>query len=202
MTRAHLHSRHPQRMILMRCHQALVDGAGEARPSGAGIELVFGREERLARHDIHVDSCFLVVPVRVGEGSLRPVVLGDSVLLVGQVLPALGELLAGRGLPSTAGVHRRRRGLGWCRHGHSVLVGAASDKGNRRQRERQKPPWGYCTTHLMLLGRGTVGWMQLPRHPSRQPGKVCRADRFNRPRDFSYRAVCTPWSNPRMRRRR
>src|SRR5207249_8606146 len=42
--------------------------------------LVERAEERLARHDVHVDACLMVVPVVVAERWLRPLMLGHLVL--------------------------------------------------------------------------------------------------------------------------
>jgi hypothetical protein len=44
----------------------------ETRPAGAAIELVEGREERLAGNDIDVEAWVFVVPVFVGKGRSVP----------------------------------------------------------------------------------------------------------------------------------
>src|SRR5436190_1187320 len=58
-----------------------LDRTPEAGPAGPRIELVLGREQRLARGDVDVEPVLVVVPEgvaerRLGAGALRDLVLG------------------------------------------------------------------------------------------------------------------------------
>ena len=61
-----------------------VNGAGEAGPSAAGVELIRRDEERFARRDIDIDAFALLVPIVVVKGVLRSGMLRDSVLSGGE----------------------------------------------------------------------------------------------------------------------
>ena len=61
-----------------------VNGAGEAGPSAARVELIRGDEERFARRDIDIDAFALLVPIVVVKGMLRSGMLRDSVLSGGE----------------------------------------------------------------------------------------------------------------------
>lgn len=80
----HLRARHPQRPVGAGRHGAVLNGTREARPSGAAVELVGGREQRLAGHHVDVDPRLVVVPIRVAERRLGAVLLRDPVLQVGE----------------------------------------------------------------------------------------------------------------------
>ena len=67
---------------------------GEARPAGAAVVLVGGREQGLAGDDVDVDAGLFVVPELVAKRRLGPRFSGDSVLLGRQVRRyRLGSLL-------------------------------------------------------------------------------------------------------------
>src|SRR5262249_46782066 len=107
----------------------------EAGPAGARVELVGGREQRLAGNDVDVDSGLVVVPELVPERRLGATALGDLVLHGGQRRPQLpvGLFLVGHaervgpgrpGAPPGAPGHRGRAYFGWAtvrRYGFSVL---------------------------------------------------------------------------------
>ena len=57
----------------------------EAGPPAPRGELVRRAEEWFTRHDIHVDTGLLIVPVGVVKGRLRAALLGDTVLLRGSL---------------------------------------------------------------------------------------------------------------------
>src|ERR1044071_9772244 len=61
-----------------------LDGTGEARPSGARIELVGRHEQRLSRHDVHVDSRLVVVEMLAGSWIFGRALLRDPILLGGK----------------------------------------------------------------------------------------------------------------------
>jgi len=61
-----------------------VNGAREAGPSAARVELIRGDEERFARRDIDIDAFALLVPIVVVKGMLRSGMLRDSVLSGGE----------------------------------------------------------------------------------------------------------------------
>ena len=67
-----------------------LDRLDEARPAGAGVELVGRGEERLARDHVHVDAGLVVVPELVAERRLGGAALGDVVLLGGELALELG----------------------------------------------------------------------------------------------------------------
>ena len=52
------------------------NGAGKAGPAGAGFEFVVESEQRLAGHDVDVDTRLFVVPVFILEGTLGRCLLG------------------------------------------------------------------------------------------------------------------------------
>src|SRR5438093_2166817 len=81
---------HEQRAVGLLLDVARIERAREARPAGAGFELVGRAEQRLTRYDVHVDPFLMIVPVRVLEGSLRRFVLRDFVLHWRQGAPELG----------------------------------------------------------------------------------------------------------------
>ena len=61
-----------------------VNGAGEAGPSAARVELIRGDEERFACRDIDIDAFALLIPIVVVKGMLRGGMLRDSVLSGGE----------------------------------------------------------------------------------------------------------------------
>src|SRR5436305_13002475 len=71
----------------------------ETRPSRAAVELVEGREERLAGNHIDVEARLLVVPVFVGERALGPGSLRDAVLLGSQLRDRFGVFPVARHSP-------------------------------------------------------------------------------------------------------
>ena len=68
----HLGARREQAPVFLLHDVARLEGLREARPPRAGIELVEGAEERLARHDVDVDPLAMVVPVRFANGGSVP----------------------------------------------------------------------------------------------------------------------------------
>src|SRR6266850_634701 len=73
----------------------------EARPAGAGVELVQRGEERLSRHHVHVDARLVMVPELVPERRLGGAALGDVVLFRSQTALQIG---VGRALGGGHGV--------------------------------------------------------------------------------------------------
>src|SRR5581483_10878025 len=63
---------------------------GEARPAGAGVELVERAEQWLAGDDVDVDAGLMIVPVLVPERRLGAIVLGDLELHGSELLLQLG----------------------------------------------------------------------------------------------------------------
>ena len=84
-----------------------VNGAGEAGPSAARVELIRRDEERFARRDIDIDAFALLVPIVVVKGMLCGGMLRDSVLSGGYGSSPMGSCpnsLGGKSL------HRRSCG--------------------------------------------------------------------------------------------
>src|SRR5262249_9011468 len=73
-------------------HVARLDRNREARPAGMAVVLVNRGEQRFARYDVDVQALFLVVPELVPERRLGGSVVGDPVLLRGQLGDRLGVL--------------------------------------------------------------------------------------------------------------
>ena len=80
----HLDTLHTVGVVLMLADEGGVNGAGEAGPSAARVELIRGDEERFARRDIDIDAFALLVPIVVVKGMLRSGMLRDSVLSGGE----------------------------------------------------------------------------------------------------------------------
>ena len=80
VSRANLRARHAQRAIGLRRDVLGHERTREARPAGAGLELVGRAEERLAGDDVHVNARLVVVPICVLERPLGGFVLRDLVL--------------------------------------------------------------------------------------------------------------------------
>src|SRR6185312_8192244 len=66
-------------------HVGSLDRFAETRPAAVALEFVERSEQRLARHDVHVQARFTVFVKSVVERSLGRRVLGDAVLQRGQV---------------------------------------------------------------------------------------------------------------------
>ena len=83
----------PRLSVLVLHDVFLHERLGEARPPGAGVELVGGDEQGFAGNDIHIDAFLLVVPVLVRKGPLGALLLGHLVLERCQLL--LDRLIRG-----------------------------------------------------------------------------------------------------------
>src|SRR2546422_8769277 len=90
MGRADFGTHGEQRSVRLLVDVRRLERLREARPPGAGLELVERAEQRLPRHDVHVDPGLVVVPELVCERALGGVVLGHLVLQRSQRAPQLG----------------------------------------------------------------------------------------------------------------
>src|SRR3989454_10493086 len=90
MGRADFGTHGEQRSVRLLVDVRRLEPLREARPPGAGLELVERAEQRLPRHDVHVDPGLVVVPELVCERPLGGVVLGHLVLQRSQRAPQLG----------------------------------------------------------------------------------------------------------------
>src|SRR5262245_54192405 len=84
--RAHLSAEHAVRGVPQFVDILRFNGLGEAGPAASGIKLVGRREQRLAGHDIDVDSRFLVIQIFSGSGGLGAVLLRYVILLGRELL--------------------------------------------------------------------------------------------------------------------
>ena len=91
--RTDLRAHHAQALVLHLDEVPVLDGLGEAGPTGAGVELVGRAEKRLAGHDVHVEPRLVVVPVLVSKRRLGAAFAGHVDLLGRQ--PLLHILIAG-----------------------------------------------------------------------------------------------------------
>src|SRR5215470_7404042 len=87
---AHLDPSHTVGVVGVLGHVCRHDRLDEARPPGAGVELVGGGEQRLTRHYVHVDARLVVVPELVPERRLGGAALSDVVLFRSQSVLELG----------------------------------------------------------------------------------------------------------------
>src|ERR1700730_11844610 len=71
---------------------AVIDRLGEARPAGAAVELVDGREQRLARDDVDVKTGLVVIPVLTRERRFGAALLSYLLLLGRQCFDGRGIL--------------------------------------------------------------------------------------------------------------
>src|SRR3954466_11207325 len=70
-------------------------GLGEARPAASRFEFVGRSEQRLARHNIDIDTRFLVIQIFSSSGTLSLVLLRYAILLRRELLDrfvTLGKL--------------------------------------------------------------------------------------------------------------
>src|SRR5215510_7066931 len=84
--RAHLSAEHTVRGVPQFVDILRFNGLGEAGPAASRIKLVGRREQRLAGHDIDVDSRFLVIQIFSGSGGLGAVLLRYVILLGRELL--------------------------------------------------------------------------------------------------------------------
>ena len=91
--RAHLGADHAVGGVAQLVDVGGLDRLGEARPAAAGIVLVGGGEQRLARDDVDVDAGLLVVEVLAGAGPLGAALLRDPILLRRELERASGLFL-------------------------------------------------------------------------------------------------------------
>src|SRR5256885_8159870 len=163
MRRADLGAYHEEGAVRLLADIAGLERLREAGPPGAGIELVEGAEERLARDDVHVDPGLVVVPVLVVERPLGRVALRHLVLQRRERAPqvAVARLLEVHGMPSS-----RPRGGG----GRLRVCGAGG-----QQDQRQPPPHNTALreTHVTTSGNvermgfePTTPWLQTRCSPS------------------------------------
>src|SRR3546814_349873 len=80
MLRTHLGAIHPVARIAQLVHMCRLYGLGETGPAAAGLELVGGREQRLARHDVDIDPSFLVAEILATSRALGSALLCDAIL--------------------------------------------------------------------------------------------------------------------------
>src|SRR5689334_3203035 len=139
LRRAYLRAAHEERAVLLLMHAAAVDRAREARPAGAGVELVERAEERLAAHDVDVDAGGVVVPVGVVERRLGAVLLRHLVLLGGEPLAQLG-------------VARLRR------RGHGCVSSDCDGDRRGEQRDRAERGRGMDAADRQGFDCAFVGW--------------------------------------------
>src|SRR3546814_12718230 len=78
MLRTHLGAIHPVARIAQLVHMCRLYGLGETGPAAAGLELVGGREQRLARHDVDIDPSFLVAEILATSRALGSALLCRS----------------------------------------------------------------------------------------------------------------------------
>src|SRR3954468_4658368 len=78
--RVNLGARHAQCHVFVCFDACGLERTGEARPTGAGVILVFRAEEWLAAHAVHVQPCLMVVPKCISKWRLGPFALGHVVL--------------------------------------------------------------------------------------------------------------------------
>src|SRR5215212_462383 len=78
--RTHFGPNHPVARIAALDNVLGIDRLDKARPSGAAFKLVERGKKRLPRHDIYIESGFLIVPVLIREGPLGSVLLSHSIL--------------------------------------------------------------------------------------------------------------------------
>src|SRR3989454_472900 len=151
--RADLGAHHEERPVRLLLDVLGLERLGEARPAGAGLELVERAEQRLSGDDVHVDAGPVIVPVLVRESPLCPLVLRHVVLQrrerasqlgVAQFLevhriPSLRVLLCSR--RSTDGGERdgeaqQPRQLG---HRSASACGASAPQTSLSRRSRPQP---------------------------------------------------------------
>src|SRR3569623_378487 len=90
MRRAHLGTDHAVRGVRYFLHIGSVDGLGEARPAGSGVELVGRSEQRLTRADVDVATRLPVVQILSGSGALSGAWLSYAILLLGKPRDSVG----------------------------------------------------------------------------------------------------------------
>src|SRR5215510_836837 len=81
MTGTNLSSDHSVAGVSILDHIFRLERPGEARPSRVAVKLVNRSKQRLARHDIHVNTRLFVVPIGVIKQRFCPVTLRHLVLL-------------------------------------------------------------------------------------------------------------------------
>src|SRR5262249_2826461 len=91
----HLSTHHTQRLVRQFPDVGRVDWLGEARPATPRFELVCRCEQRLARHNVHVNTRFLVVEIFASVGRFGAVLLGHAVLFGRQPGNSVRVLLVG-----------------------------------------------------------------------------------------------------------
>jgi hypothetical protein len=95
VSRPHFGPNHPMACIAVLEDVVGIDRLDEAGPAAAAVELVERGEKRLARHDVHIKSGFLITPVLIFKGPLGAVLLYHSVLLRVEPGQSLGVLVIG-----------------------------------------------------------------------------------------------------------
>src|SRR5205814_10422885 len=98
---SHFGALHEQRAVGLLRDVIGVEWTSKARPTGARVELIERAEERLSRHDVHVDSCLMIIPEVVLERPFRRLVLRYFVLQWRQRATQLGVSRLG-----LHGIHR------------------------------------------------------------------------------------------------
>ena len=81
MTGANFSSSHAVAIVSFLDHVLRFEWLGEARPTRAAIKLVNRSKQRLAGHDVNVNTWFFVIPIGILKGSFRPITLRHTVLL-------------------------------------------------------------------------------------------------------------------------
>src|SRR5215471_5909978 len=81
MRGTHFSATHAVRELL---HVGWINRLGEGRPAAPGVELVGRSEQRLARHDVDVDTRLFVVQIFSTSGAFRRALLRYAILLRGK----------------------------------------------------------------------------------------------------------------------
>ena len=92
--RADFRSLHADRDVRLFHYVLFCNWFGETRPAGAAVELIERSEKGLAADDIDINAGAMVIPIFIPKGWLGPALLGDVILLRGELFLQL----LGRGL--------------------------------------------------------------------------------------------------------
>src|SRR5262249_49746910 len=77
----HFGPRHEVALVALRLDGVGIEWLVEARPAGTGIEFRVPIEQRCATSGAHIHRFIVRVPIRPGEGALRPLLAEHVVLL-------------------------------------------------------------------------------------------------------------------------
>ena len=86
-TAADFDALHAVGIVLVGGQNHRLQRCGECGPAAAALEFIFGGEQRLSRHHVHVNAFGVVIPVGVPESRLGAIFLGNMVGVLWEFCP-------------------------------------------------------------------------------------------------------------------